>query len=410
MPSVRDAVHLSERAESLRPSSTLAVTARVNRMIAEGVDVIGFGAGQPDFDTPQHIKQAAIDALLAGKTKYTPTPGPLDAREAIADKLRRENRVDCKAEHIVITVGAKQALYMVMQSIIDPGDEVILPTPCWVSYRPMAELAGGVPVEVAASIANDFKITPGQLAAAITDRTRAIIFNSPSNPCGTMYSEGELRAIADVLDEHPAVRVVTDEIYEKITFGDVAHFSIGSLPSMADRTITINGLSKAYAMTGWRIGYLCAPGDGGAVAKAVGRLQDQMTSNITSFCYAAIVEALKNGTAGVETMRQAFARRAALMHSLVSRLPGVRTPAPTGAFYLFPDVSAYFGRRSPGGRRLDAATAFADALLEEARVAVVPGEDFGDCARTHVRLSFACSDEHIEEGCRRIAAWLEGIA
>jgi aspartate aminotransferase len=410
MPSVREAIHLSERAESLRPSSTLAVTARVNRMIADGVDVIGFGAGQPDFDTPQHIKQAAIDALLAGRTKYTPTPGPVEAREAIADKLRRENRIDCKPEHVVITVGAKHALYMVMQAIVDPGDEVILPTPCWVSYRPMTELAGGVPIEVAGAIENDFKITPEQLSAAITDRTRAVIFNSPSNPCGTMYTQAELRAIADILEAHPQIRVVTDEIYEKIVFGRDAHYSLGSLPSMSERTITINGLSKAYAMTGWRIGYLCAPGDSGAVAKAVGRLQDQMTSNITSFCYAAIVEALKNGAASVEMMRQAFARRAELMHSLVSRLPGVRTPVPTGAFYLFPDVSAYLGRRSPGGRRLDTAEAFAEAMLEEARVAVVPGEDFGECARTHVRLSFACSDEHIEEGCRRMATWLQGIA
>jgi aspartate aminotransferase len=407
MESVR--IQLSSRARALRPSSTLAVTAMVNAMKARGIDVIGFGAGQPDFDTPDHIKQAAIRALQAGQTKYTPTPGPVEAREAIARKLRAENSIDCAAEHIVITVGAKHAMFMTLQALVNPGDEAILPTPAWVSYAPMIELAGGRVVEVPAALENDFRITPDQLADAITPRTRVLILNSPSNPCGTMYSEDELRGLARVLEAHPDVSVITDEIYEKIIFGGIEHFSLASIPEMAERVITINGLSKAFAMTGWRIGYLCAPGNGGALAKAVTKLQDQMTSNITSFCFAAIVEALANGGESVEGMRRHFARRAELMHGLVSRMPGLRSPRPTGAFYLFPDVAAHVGKTTKAGRTITSAQSFAEALLEEARVAVVPGEDFGECARSHVRLSFACSDEHIREGCARMDDWLRGL-
>lgn len=412
MPTMQpERIQISDRARGLRSSSTLAVTAMVNAMKARGIDVIGFGAGQPDFDTPANIKQAAISALEAGLTKYMPTPGTNEAREAIARKLRDENGIDCASEHVVITVGAKHAMYMALQVIVNPGDEVILPTPAWVSYAPMIELAGGRVVELPAALDNDFKIRPRELADAITPRTAAIILNSPSNPCGTMYAEEELRALAEVLADGPGVRVqiITDEIYEKIIFGGIEHFSIGSLPPVVERVVTINGLSKAYAMTGWRIGYLCSPGSGGAVAKAVTKLQDQMTSNITSFCYAAIVEALTNGAESVERMRQQFAKRAKLMHSLVSRMPDLRCPAPTGAFYLFPDISSYFGRSTKAGRRISSAESFAQALLEEARVAVVPGEDFGQCARSHVRLSFACSEDHIREGCHRLDEWLRGL-
>lgn len=404
-----ETLQLSDRARALKPSSTLAVTAMVNAMKARGLDVIGFGAGQPDFDTPESIKQAAIRSLEDGQTKYMPTPGTNEARAAIAKKLREDNGIDCAPEHVVITVGAKHAMYMAMQVVINPGDEVILPTPAWVSYAPMIELAGGRVIEVPGTLDNDFKITPEQLADAITPRTAAIILNSPSNPCGTMCSEDELRELADVLAEHPRVRVITDEIYEKITFGGIPHFSMAALPELAERVITINGLSKAFAMTGWRIGYLCAPGHDGQVAKAVSKLQDQMTSNITSFCYAAIVEALTNCAAAVEAMRAHFARRALLMHNLVAGMPSLRCPRPTGAFYLFPDVSAHFGRRSPGGTVIDSAAAFARALLEDARVAVVPGEDFGACACGHVRLSFACSDDHIREGCSRMDDWLHSL-
>jgi aspartate aminotransferase len=273
----------------------------------------------------------------------------------------------------------------------------------------MIELAGGEVVEVPGSVARDFKITPGQLAESITPRTAAFIINSPSNPCGTMYSPDELRGLARVLEDHPSVAIITDEIYEKLIFGGVDHLSLASLPSLADRVITINGLSKAYAMTGWRVGYTCAPGNNGAFAKAMAKLQGQMTSNITSFVYPAIVQALTGGDASIEMMRLAFAKRSGIIHQLVTEMPDVRCPKPTGAFYVFPDVSAHFGKTSPNGVRISSAQSFAEAMLEEQRVAVVPGEDFGECARHHVRLSFATSEKNIEEGCRRMRAFIESL-
>ncbi len=402
-------MQLTQRSLALKPSSTLAVTARVGALKAQGVDVIGFGAGQPDFDTPDHIKQAAIDALKAGMTKYQPTPGAPEARAAIAKKLKNENNIDCAPEHIVITAGAKHAMFETIQALVEPRREVIILTPAWVSYRPMVEIAGGSVVEVPASIDNDFKITPDQLEAAITDRTAAVIFNTPSNPCGTMYSEAELRELGKVLIRHPNIAVIADEIYEKVTYGGIPHFSIGSIDELRERTVTINGLSKAYAMTGWRIGYLCAPGNKGELAKAVIKMQDQMTSNITSFTYPAIIRALEHGGPDVERMRSAFAERAKVINRLMSQIPGMPCPTPTGAFYVFPNVAAHFGKTSPGGRSIDSALSFAEGLLEEARVAVVPGEDFGECAKTHVRFSFACSKEQIEEGCRRIDGWVRSL-
>jgi len=423
-------MHLSQRVTALKPSATLAVDAKVKALLTAGVDVIGFGAGEPDFDTPENIKQAAAQALAAGRTKYAPTQGDPEARAAIADKLRRENGIECTADHILISVGGKHSIYLALQSLLDPPapaaphapgakpQQVILPTPAWVSYRPMIELAGGEAVELPGAVENDFKITPAQLERAITSRTAAIIINSPSNPCGTMYSPDELRALGRVLEAREDIVIITDEIYEKLIYGEpsavsplapLKHLSLGSLPALAQRVITINGMSKAYAMTGWRIGYACAPGSNGAVIRAMTKLQGQMTSNITSFCYPAIVEALKHGAAEVERMRSAFAKRAALIYELISAMPGVVCPRPTGAFYVFPDISAYFGCQARGGKTIDSALSFAEALLDEARVAVVPGEDFGECARNHVRLSFACSEKTIEEGCRRMSEWLRAI-
>ncbi len=414
MPTTQTAVQLSRRVRDLKPSATLAVTARVRELRAQGRDVIDFGLGEPDFDTPDDIKEAAIGALRAGLTHYMPIAGDPGARAAIALKLQRENDIRCSPEDVVITVGAKHAIYLVLQCLLDPGrqQEVILPTPAWVSYRPMIELAGGTAVEVPGRLENDFKITPRQLEDAITGRTRALVINSPSNPCGTMYSPDELRALAGVLERHEHVAIVSDEIYEKLIYGGIDHLSPGSLDGIARRVVTINGLSKAFAMTGWRIGYACAPvpvEDGRqTLARAITTLQGQMTSNITSFCYAAIIEALENGAPDSERMRQAFAKRAELIYGLMRDMPGVRCARPTGAFYVFPDVSAHFGKRTPGGRWLDA-TSFATALLEEANVAVVPGADFGESAAGHVRLSFACSNEAIKDGCGRIAAWLRKI-
>jgi len=409
METTNPTLHLSHRVQNLKPSATLAVSALVRRLRAEGRDVIGFGVGEPDFDTPDNIQQAAIDALRAGATRYMPVAGEPKARETIAEKLREENGIACSPDDIVITVGAKHALYLALQCLLDSGDdrEVIVPTPAWVSYRPMVELAGGNVVEVPGALDNDYKITPAQLEAAITPRTAVLMINSPSNPCGTMYGPDELRALADVLEPHGRITVLTDEIYEKIIYGEARHFSLGSIGAIADRVVTINGLSKAYAMTGWRIGYACAPASGDvSLAKAMAKLQGQMTSNITSFCYAAIVEALTNSAASVEQMRCAFADRARLMYERVKALPGVRCPRPTGAFYVFPDISAHVGKQTPAGRAIDSSSAFAEALVEEAGVGVVPGAAFGDAGEGHVRLSFACSTEQIEEGCRRLDEWL----
>lgn len=415
MPLTSMPLRLSDRVNAIKPSATLAVSARVRELKAQGVDVIGFGAGEPDFDTPANIKQAAIDALLGGQTKYQPEAGEPKARQAIADKLQRDNGIRCTANDIVVTVGGKHALYEALQCLLDPprkgkGQQVILPVPAWVSYRPMIELAGGEVVEVQGAIENDYKITPAQLADAINDRTAAVIFNSPSNPCGTLYTEAELRALADVLAPHEQIAIITDEIYEKLVYAGHEHFSLGSIDAIAERVITVNGLSKAFAMTGWRIGYACAPGRDGQVAKAMGKLQGQMTSNITSFVYPAIVEALsERSAASVETMRKAFERRAELIHRFVKGWPNVRCPKPTGAFYVFPDISGNFGKTSSGGRRISSAQTFAEALLEEAKVAVVPGEDFGGCGDQSVRLSFACGEKNIEEGGKRIEAWLRQL-
>ena len=407
-------IRLSDRVNSLKPSATLAVDAKVKSLRSAGVDVIGFGAGEPDFDTPTNVKQAAISALLAGKTKYAPTEGEAAARAAIAAKLKRENSIECTADDIIINVGAKHSIYLALQCLLDPGkrQQVILPTPAWVSYRPMTELAGGEIIEVPGMIDDDFKITPHQLEKAITPHTAAIIINSPSNPSGTMYSPAELIALGEVLKKHEQITIITDEIYEKLIYTNVKHFSLGSIPELAHRTVTINGMSKAYAMTGWRIGYACCPkpphGDVNLI-KAMTKLQGQMTSNITSFVYPAIVEALTNCSESVEQMRQKFAERAALIHQKITSIPGLKCPRPTGAFYVFPDISITFGKTSPGGKKIDSALSFAGALLEDAKVAVVPGEDFGHCARHHVRLSFACSEQNIIEGCTRIDEWVRGL-
>ena len=404
-------LELSRRVSALKPSATLAVTARVRELRAEGVDVISFGAGEPDFDTPPNISQSAIDALKAGKTHYMPVAGDPAAREAIAHKLRCENDIKCTPRDIVISTGAKQSLYLALQCLLEPGrgQEVVLPTPAWVSYRPMIELAGARVVEVPGAIDNDFKITPAQLDDAITDHTAVLVVNSPSNPCGTMYEPQELSALGEVIAAHERVVVITDEIYEKLIYGGIAHFSLGSIESIADRVVTINGLSKAYAMTGWRIGYACAPGSDGLIAAAIAKLQGQVSSNITSFCYAAVVEALGNSAGEVERMRRVFAERAELIYQRLSAVPGVRCPRPAGAFYVFPDFSAHFGRRSAGGTLIDSSQRFAEVLLEEARVAVVPGAEFGACGEGRVRLSFACSQEQITEGCRRIDRFLRSL-
>jgi len=406
---------VSGRVARMKESATLAVAARAAAMRKDGIDVVSFGTGEPDFDTPANIKEAAARALAAGMTKYVATPGTPEAREAVAVKLCRENGIDCTAAHVAITAGAKHALYLTLQALVDPGDEVVLPTPAWVSYRPLIELAGGRCVEVPGAMERGFKVTPSELDAAIGPRTAAVILNSPSNPCGIAYSEAEVRALCEVIARHPHVSVVSDEIYEKLTYPELApglrHFSPGSIPALAGRTVTLNGMSKAFAMTGWRIGYVCAPADGGRFLQALVKLQAQMTNNIPAFFMPAIVEALSERSAPqVEAMRRAFAGRARLVAELLAGIPRLRTVAPTGAFYAFPSVAACKGLRTPAGRAIADGHSYAEALLAEAHVAVVPGGDFGDCAADHVRITFASDESQLREGLARIARFTAALS
>ena len=407
-------MHVSTRVSRMKESATLAVAARAAAMKREGIDVVAFGTGEPDFDTPANIKAAAARALEAGMTKYVPTPGTPEARAAVAAKLRAENGIDCAPEHVSITAGAKHALYLTLQCLVEPGDEVVLPTPAWVSYRPLIELAGGTCVEVPGDVERGFRITPAQLDAAIGPRTRAVILNSPSNPCGIAYPPAELRALCEVVAARPGVTVVSDEIYEKLVYPEVEPglraFSPGSMPALAGRTVTLNGMSKAFAMTGWRIGYACAPADGGTFMREFIKLQGQMTNNIASFFMPAIVEALSPASAPqVERMREAFAARAKLVHALLSEIPRLRGVAPTGAFYAFPSVAGCRGLRSPGGRAITDGQSYAEALLAEAHVAVVPGGEFGACAGDHVRVTFACDEAMLRKGLSRIAEFTASL-
>ena len=414
---------LSRRVSGLKPSITVALNNRAKAMKAAGVDVLGFAAGEPDFDTPQPIKDAAIKAMLAGETKYTPTLGDMKTRQCVADKLTRENNIKgLTGEHVAIGAGGKHVLYSAIQCLFDfpaPGEdpwEMILPTPAWVSYRPLCELAGGVVREVNAGPETDFRITPAQLQNAITPRSRLLILNSPSNPCGTMYSEADLRELARIIAEGietaPNLLVLTDEIYEKIVYGEHAHFSIGSIPEIADRVITLNGMSKAFAMTGWRIGYAAMPGEfGKSFIKAIATLQGQMTTNITSFNYPAMREGLTNPAVAqtVEEMRQAFAGRAKLIMKRMKEIPAITCPTPTGAFYVFPDISAFFGTTSAKGTKITDATTLCEAMLDEAHIAFVPGDDFGGISGNHLRISFACSEEQINAGMDRFKGFVEGL-
>lgn len=416
---------ISNRVARLQPSVTVAVTNRAKQLMAEGVDVLGFAAGEPDFDTPTPIKEAAIKALRDGQTKYMPTLGDTQTRGVIAKKLIEEDEIlDLTPEHVAISAGGKHALFVSLHCLLDPPEdsdgepqEVIYPVPAWVSYRPITELAGGKVVEIETTPESDYKMTAEQLADAITPRSRVLILNSPNNPCGTMYSPEELRAFAAVVADKansiaPGLIILSDEIYEKITFGQVEQFSIGSVPEVAERTLTLNGLSKSYAMTGWRIGYTAMPGDFGKhLIRAIGTLQGQMTTNITSFNYPAIRVALTDPTVAeeVEKMRQAFARRAVLIYDRLSEIPGVRCPKPTGAFYAFPDISTLFGHTSPGGRMIASALELSEALLEEALIAVVPGEDFGGCGSDCIRISFACSEDQINKGMDRFAEFVSNM-
>ncbi len=392
--------HISDRVQALAPSATLAMSQKSNELKAQGVDVINLSVGEPDFETPAHIKDAAKRAIDENYTFYTPVPGYMSLRKAVSEKLSRENGVSYAPEQIVVSNGAKQALFNVILAIINPADEVIIPMPAWVSYVEMVKLAGGTTVEVQADITQDFKITPAQLEAAITPATRMILLCSPSNPTGSIYSREELQGLVDVLAKHPQILVLADEIYEHINFTG-SFTSLASFPEIADRTIIINGVSKAYAMTGWRIGYCAAPQ---WLAKAITKLQGQYSSNASSIAQKAAEAAYTGSQQCVAEMNKAFERRRNLVVELASQIPGLKVNCPHGAFYLFPEVSAYIGKTTPEGNTIGSSADLAMYLLEKGHVATVDGGAFG--MEGYIRLSYATSDDNLREAMRRIAATL----
>jgi aspartate aminotransferase len=393
---------VSKRAQAVPPSATMAVSAKAKQMQSDGIDVVSFGAGQPDFDTPDFIKHAAIEALKKGDTKYTATPGVIELRKAISEKLEKENGLSYNPEQIVVNIGAKHSVYESMQATLDPGDEVILPTPHWVTYPQTIKLAGAKAKIVQTKPENGHKITPDQLKDAINEKTAMLLLNSPNNPGGFTYTKDELSALAKVL-EGTDVMVLSDEIYEKLVYGDTEFVSFAALSDDAcKRTITINGFSKAFAMTGWRLGFTAGPVD---IIKAMGRLQSHMTQNAVAFVQQAGIAAYKDAASAkcVEDMRAQFEKRGRHMAKRLNEIKGIKCPEPTGAFYCFPDVSEHFGR-TIGDTKIEGSMDFANSLLEQANVALVPGEPFG--CDNNVRLSFACSMEQIDKGLDRIAKWL----
>ncbi|MBP2691438.1 MAG: pyridoxal phosphate-dependent aminotransferase [Muribaculaceae bacterium] len=393
---------ISKRVSSLAQSQTLAMSQKSNELKEQGVDVINLSVGEPDFNTPDHIKQAAKRAIDENFSFYSPVPGYMSLRKAVSDKLARENGLDFSPAQIVVSGGAKQALCNVILSTINPGDEVVLPTPAWVSYVEMVKLAEGKCVTVATGIESDFKMTPEQLEAAITPRTRMLLMCSPSNPTGSVYTRDELAALVEVVKRHENIIVLADEIYEHINYtGEFT--SLASFADIADRTVVVNGVSKAYAMTGWRIGYCAAPL---AIAKACTKLQGQYTSGASSIAQKAAEAAYTGSQQCVEDMRQAFERRRNLVVSLAREIPGLKVNEPKGAFYLFPEVSSYFGK-SNGSHAINNASDLAMYLLEEGHVATVAGDAF--CAPGYIRLSYATSDDNIKEAMKRIAVALAAL-
>ena len=387
---------LASRVAKVKPSETLAITAKANALRAQGRDVIGFGAGEPDFDTPDHIKQAAIRAIEAGFTKYTPVGGTDELKDAIIAKLKTDNRLEYKRSQVVVSCGAKHTLYNLAQALFEEGDEVIIPAPYWVSYPDIVVLAGGTPVILNTLEKDGFKMKPEQLKASITGRTRAVIFNGPSNPTGAAYSPDELKALAAVLADTD-IFAISDDIYEKILYADFPFANLAMAePRLKDRTIVVNGVSKAYAMTGWRIGYAAGPEE---IIGAISKIQSQNTSNPTSISQKASVAALAGDQQVVSMMVAEFKKRKDAIVDALNDIPGIFCPMPEGAFYVFPNVSALYGR-SYEGKKISNSTEFIEYLLDGANVATVPGVAFG--SDDHIRLSYATSLKNIEEGVRRI--------
>ena len=389
--------HPSERVQKMEISATLAMAAKARELKNEGKDIIGLSLGEPDFTIPEFIKESAKQAIDENYNSYSPVDGYADLKQAIALKFKRDNGLTYGLDQIVVSTGAKQSLYNVAMAIINPGDEVILPAPYWVSYRDIVKLADGVPVEVKTTIDADFKMTPEQLRAAITDKTRMLWFSSPCNPSGSFYHQSELEALAEVLQDHPNIIVVSDEIYEHINFSKESHASIASIPSLYDRVVTVNGVSKAFAMTGWRIGYIGAPA---WIAKACNKLQGQVTSGANAIAQRAVITALEAPVSKIDYMIEAFHQRRDLVLKLLGSIPGFKLNVPEGAFYVFPDISEYFGK-TLRGKTINNASDFSLYLLEEAGVATVTGEAFGDS--NCIRISYAASEDSLKEAIRRIS-------
>lgn len=394
-------MRLSARARAMSPSPTMAIDTKSKQMLAEGIDVVNFSVGEPDFDTPEHIKRAGIAAIEKGFTKYTPPAGTLELRRAICEKLQRDNGLAYRPEQIVVSNGGKQSLYNAFMVLLDPGDEVIIQAPYWVSYPEMVKLAGGVPVVIQTDESTGFRMTPAMIREKLTPRTKVINLNSPSNPTGAVYTRRELEEIAALAVEHDLL-IVTDEMYEKLLYDGADHVSIAAFgPEVKERTITVNGMSKAYAMTGWRMGYTASET---VYAKAMADLQSQSTSGPSSISQKAALEALAGSQETVEAMRQEFDRRRLYMMERLNRIPGFSVKvAPLGAFYLFPNVAGTFGM-TLCGQKINTSDDLAQVLLEHGRVGLVPGTGFG--SPDYLRFSYAASMERIEEGLNRIEAIL----
>lgn len=387
--------HISRRVQALSVSQTLAMAQKSRELKAQGIDVISLSLGEPDFNTPDDIKEAAKKAIDDNYSFYPPVPGYNDLREAISRKFKEENGLDYTPDQIIVSAGGKHSLINVMLSVVDPGEEVILLAPYWVSYLDHITFAEGKPVIIQTSIESDFKVTPAQLEAALSPRTRVLIFNSPSNPTGMVYTRGEMEALVKVLEKHPQVIIISDEIYEHITFSG-KHISMASFSSIYDRVVTVNGVSKGYAMTGWRIGYIGGPL---WLAKACNKLQGQFTSGVSSISQRAALAAITSKSDSKERMREAFLRRRDLICKLLGEIPGLKVRIPQGAFYVMPDISNFIGK-SYNGKVMKNANDLTFYLLEEASVAMVSGTAFG--ADNCIRISYATSDDRIIEAVRRI--------
>lgn len=401
--SVQPSDLLSQRVQDLSESATIKMAQMARDLAAQGHQVISLSLGEPDFDTPDHIKEAAKKALDDGYTKYTPVPGLVELRQAIVKKFKRDNNLDFTIDQIVVSNGAKQSIANLSLSLLDPGDEVVVLAPYWVSYYEIIRLGGGIPVVLPAGIEQDFKVSPEQLEAAITDKTKFIIFSSPCNPTGSVYTEEELHALAKVVAKFERVLIVSDEIYEYINFVG-HHCSIGSFSEVKDKTITVNGFAKGFAMTGWRLGYMGAPT---WIAEACGKIQGQFTSGATAFGQKAAAYALESDMTPTYKMREAFLERKKMVQELLTEIPGFKVNDPQGAFYFFPDISAHFGK-TVDGRTIQNADDFCEYILESAHVAVVTGSAFG--ADECFRLSYAASEADLREAIRRIKEAVERLA